>query len=93
MAYKFFNKKSYSNDVKSEYSLLCFIDIYSIYAQVVRLKDKNYKKITITNAFQKNFQMNLISKKKKKKKKCNDKGNEFYNLPMKSRLQDNDVDI
>ena len=66
--------------------LLCIIDIYSKYAWVIPLKDK--KGITITNAVQK------ISheSKGKPKKIWLDKGSEFYNISMKSFLQNNDIE-
>ena len=51
--------------------LLCVIDIYSKYAQVIPLKDK--KRITITNAFQ-----TLLDESNHKPNKIwVDKGNEF----------------
>ena len=62
--------------------LLCVIDIFSKYVWVVPLKDK--KVITITNAFQKN----LKESNRKTKKIWVDKGNEFYNSPVKKWLKD-----
>ena len=53
--------------------LLCAIDIFSKYAWVVPLKDKNG--ITITNAFQKI----LKESNRKPNKIWVDKGSEFYN--------------
>ena len=67
--------------------LLCVVDIYSKYARVIPLKDKNG--IPITNAFQK------ISKEtnRKPKKIWVDKGSEFYNRSMKSWLEKNAIEI
>ena len=67
--------------------LLCIIDIYSKYACVIPLKDK--KGITITNAVQK-F---LHESKGKPNKIWLDKGSEFYNISMKSFLQNNDIEM
>ena len=53
--------------------LLCVIDIYSKYAWVILLKNKNC--ITITNAFQK-----LLKESNRKPNKIwVDKGSAFYN--------------
>ena len=60
--------------------LLCVIDIYSKYVCVVPLKDK--KGITITDAFQKS--------NRKPNKIWVDKGSEFYNRSIQSRLKKND---
>ena len=60
--------------------LLRVMDIYSKYAQVVRLKDK--KGVTISNAFQKI----LDDSKRKRNKSWVDKESEFYNRSMKSWL-------
>ena len=58
--------------------LLCVIDVYSKYTQVIPLKDK--KGITITNSFQK-----LLNEQKRKPNKIwVDKGRKFYNRSMKS---------
>ena len=67
--------------------LLCVVDIYSKYARVIPLKDKNG--IPITNAFQK------ISKETNRKPKTIwvDKGSEFYNRSMKSWLEKNAIEI
>ena len=67
--------------------LLCVVDIYSKYARVIPLKDKNG--IPITNAFQK------ISKETNRKPKTIwvDKGSEFYNRSMKSWLEKNAMEI
>ena len=62
--------------------LLCVTDIYSKYAWVVPLKDK--KGITISNASQKILDGWI---------KWVEKGSEFYNRPMKSQLQDNDIEM
>ena len=60
--------------------LLRVMDIYSKYAQVVRLKDK--KGVTISNAFQKI----LDDSKRKRNKSWVNKESEFYNRSMKSWL-------
>ena len=58
--------------------LLCVIDIYSKYAWVILLKNKNC--ITITNTFQK-----LLKESNRKPNKIwVDKGSAFYNRSMKS---------
>ena len=67
--------------------LLCVVDIYSKYAWVIPLKDKNG--ITITDAFQKildesNCKPNTI---------WVDKGSEYYNRSVKSWLVKNDIEI
>ena len=62
-------------------SLLCVIDIYSKYAWAIPLKDKTG--ITITNAFQKI----LGELNRKTNKTWVDKGSEFYNVSVKSFLQ------
>ena len=66
--------------------LLCVIDIYSKYAQVISLKDK--KRITINNAFQKL----LDESNHQPNKTWVDKGNEFYNRSLKLCLQNNDTE-
>ena len=72
--------------------MLCVIDIYSKYAKVIPLKDK--KRITITNAFQKNLNENTSQNSKHKPNKIRvDKGTEFYNRSMKSFLQSNDIEM
>ena len=58
--------------------LLCVIDIYSKYAQVVALKVK--KPVTIINAFQKILDV----LERKPNKIWVDKGSDFYNRLMKS---------
>ena len=64
---------------------LCAIDIFSIYAWVIPLKDK--KSISIANGFQK-----MINDSKRKPNKIwLDKGSEFYNNSFKKWLQDNDI--
>ena len=65
--------------------LLCAIDIFSKYAWVVPLKDKNG--ISIVNAFQK-F---LKQSNRKPHKIWVDEGSEFYNSSFKKWLQDNDI--
>ena len=62
---------------------LCAIDIFSIHAWVIPLKDK--KSISIANLFQK-----IINYSKRKPNKIwLDKGSEFYNNSFKKWLQDN----
>ena len=65
--------------------LLCIIDIFSKYAQVIPLKDK--KVISIVNGFQKT----INNSKRKPNKIWVDKGSEFYNNSFKKWLQDNDI--
>ena len=66
--------------------LLCIIDIFSKYAWVVPLKDK--KGITITTAFQK-----ISAESNQKQNKIwLDKGSEFLNKLMKTRLKDNNIE-
>ena len=61
--------------------VLCITDIQSIYAWVI--PSKNKKGITITNAFQ-----NILKESiRKPHKTWVDKGSEFYNNSMKSRLE------
>ena len=67
--------------------LLCVIDNFSNYAQVIPLKDK--KGIIIANAFQKI----LKESNHKPNKIWVDKGSEFYNRSMKSWLEKNGIDI
>ena len=62
--------------------MLCVIDIFSKYAWVVLLKDK--EGITITNAFQKI----LKESNRKPSQIWVDKGSEFYNSPVKKWLKD-----
>ena len=64
---------------------LCVIDIYSKYAWVIPLKDKNG--ITISDAFQKI----LKESNRKPNKILVDKGSEFYNSSMKLWLEKNDI--
>ena len=66
---------------------MCFIDIFSKYAWVVPLKDKNG--VSIVNAFQK-----ILKKSDRKPNKIwVDKGSEFYNNSFKKWLKDNDIEI
>ena len=67
--------------------LLCVIDIFSKYAWVIPLKDKNG--ISIVNAFQ------IILKKSNRKpnKIWVDKGSEFYNNSFKKWLRDNNIEM
>ena len=67
--------------------LLCVIDIYSKYAWVIPLKDK--EDITITNAFQKI----LNESKRQPNKTWVDKGDEFYNRSMKSWLGKHPIEM
>ena len=61
------------------------IDLFSKYAWVVPLKDKNG--LTIVNA----FQSILDSSKRKPNKIWVDQGSEFYNSSFKKWLKDNDI--
>ena len=65
--------------------LLCVIDIFSKYAWVIPLKDKN--DISIVNA----FQIILKYSNRKPNKIWVDKGSEFYNSSFKKWLEDNDI--
>ena len=66
---------------------LFVIDIYSIYAWVVPLKDK--KGVSIVNAFQ-----SILNKSNRKPKKMwVDKSIEFYNRSVKSWLDKNDIEM
>ena len=75
--------------------LLCAIDLYSIYAFVIPLKDK--KGISIVNAFNKIIkQSNRCAKSTsaqhiKPNKIWVDQGGEFYNNVFKKWLSDNDI--
>ena len=66
--------------------LLCAIDLFSKYAFVVLLKDKNGT--TIVNA----FQSILDNSKRKPKKIWVDQGSEFYNTYFKKWLKDNNIE-
>ena len=67
--------------------LLCVIDIYSKYAWVVLLKDKNG--VSFVNALQ-----SILKKSNRKPNKIwVDKGGEFYNRSMKSWLEKNDIEM
>ena len=68
-------------------SLLCVIDIFSKYAWVVPLKDKNG--ISIVNAFQKILKESI----ERPNKIWVDKGSEFYNNSFKKWLGDNDIEM
>ena len=72
---------------KGIHFLSCVIDTFSKYAWVVSLKDK--KGITITNAFPKI----LDECNCKPSKIWLDKGTQFYNISMKSWLQDNNIEM
>ena len=67
--------------------LLCAIDSFSKYAQVIPLKDK--KGVSIVNAFQKI----LKESDRKPNKIWVDKGSEFYNNSFKKWLKDNDIEM
>ena len=67
--------------------LLGVIDIFSKHVWAIPLKNK--KGITITNALKKN----LNGSKRKSNKIWVDKGSEFYNTSMKSRLEKNDKEM
>ena len=62
---------------------LCFIDIFSKYAQVIPLKDQ--KGINVVNAFQKIFN----ESNRKPNKIWVDRGSKFYNNSFKKCLGDN----
>ena len=66
---------------------MCVIDIYRKYAWVIFLKDK--KEVTITNA----FKIFLDESNSKPNKIWVDKGSEFYNISIKSFLQNNDIEM
>ena len=66
--------------------LLCAINIFSIYAWVVPLKDK--REISIVNAFQK-----IISEGRKPNKILVDQSGEFYNNLFKTFLEINDIEM
>ena len=67
--------------------LLRVIDIFSKYAWVVPLKDK--EGVTIVNAFQK-----IIKESNTKPNKIwLDKGSEFYNNSFKKWLKDNEIEM
>ena len=66
--------------------LLCVIDLFSKYAQVVPLKDK--KGISIVNAFKK-----IISKGRKPNKIWVDQGSKFYNNSFKDFLKMNNTEM
>ena len=67
--------------------LLYVIDIFSIYAWIILLKNK--KSITMINAFQKI----LDDSNCKPNKVCVDEGSEFYNGSMKSWLEKNAIEM
>ena len=67
--------------------LLCVIDIFSKYAWVVPLKDK--EGVSIVDAFQKI----LDHSNRKPNKIWVDKGSEFYNNSFKKWLKDNDIEM
>ena len=65
--------------------LLCVIDIFSKYAEVVPLNDKE----GVSNGFRKI----LDDSDRKPKKVWVDKGSKFYNNSFKKWLKDNDIEI
>ena len=67
--------------------LLCVIDIYSKYAWVISLKNK--ESVCIVNAFPKI----LKESNWKPNKIWVDKGSEFYNNLFKKWLKDNDIEM
>ena len=71
-----------SNYNKGIRFLLCVINLFSKYAWVVPLKNK--QKVTIVNA----FQSILDSSKRQPKKVWLNQGNEFYNSHLKKLLED-----
>ena len=67
--------------------LLCVIDIYSKYASVLPLEDKNG--VSIVNAFQ-----DILKKSNRKPKKIwVDQDSEFYNSHFKKWLKDNSIEM
>ena len=75
--------------------LLCVIDIYGKYTQIIPLKDE--RGTTVTNTLQ-NFlkESNCCEAKSKGRKPNNiwiDKGSTFYNRSMKSWIEKNDIEI
>ena len=66
--------------------MLCVIDIFSKYAWVVPLEDK--EGVTITNAFQKV----LKECDRKPNKIWVDRGSKFYNSSFRKWLKDNDIE-
>ena len=67
--------------------ILCAIDLFSKYAFVVPLKNK--QGTTIADA----FQSILNNSKRKPNKIWVDQGSKFYNNVFKKCLKDNDIDI
>ena len=67
--------------------LLCVIDLFSKYAFVVPLKDKNGT--TIVNAFQRN----LNNSKRKPHKILVDQGSAFYNKSFKKWRKENNIEM
>ena len=65
--------------------LLCVIDIFSIYAWAVPLKDN--KDVTIVNTFQKTLDDSMeMHPKRKSDKIWVDQGSEFYNNSFKKMV-------
>ena len=76
-----------SNFNKGFRLLLCVIYIYSKYAWVIPLKDK--QRIRMINSFQ-----NILDESNRTPNKIwVDKGSEFYNRSMKVFLQNNGIEI
>ena len=67
--------------------MLYVIDIFSKYTWVISLKDK--KGITITDTFQKILDESNL----KPNKIWPDKDSEFYKIPIKSWIQDNNIEM
>ena len=67
--------------------LLCVIDIFSKYAWVIPVKDK--EGISIVNAFKQIWR----ESNRKPNKIWVDKGSKLYNISFKKGLQDNDIEM
>ena len=74
-----------SKYIKEVRFFLCFIDIFSKYAWIIPLKDKN----GVSNIGA--FQSILKQSNRKPNKIWVDKGSEFYNTSFKKWLEDNDI--
>ena len=83
----FVDMQSLSRKNKGFKYILCVIDLYSKYAFVIPLKDKNG--ISIVNAFNK-----IIKQSNRKPNKVwLDQGGEFYNNVFEKWLSDNDINM
>ena len=71
--------------------LLCVIDLYSMYAFVIPLKDK--KGISIVNAFNKIIIIIIKQSNRKSNKIWVDQEGEFYNNVFEEWLSDNDINM